>query len=85
MDNEEVNQLIKENDNLRNELTIAKNNYKQLSTELGQTIFKTEDLEKEVFILKKENGRLLKENEELKKFKEEIESSTSWKVKTLFK
>lgn len=52
MDNEEVNQLIKENDNLRNELTIAKNNYKQLSTELGQTIFKTEDLEK-VFILKK--------------------------------
>lgn len=82
---EEINNLLKENENLRNELTIEKNNYKQLSTEFGQIIFKTEDLEKEIFLLKKENERLLKENEELKKFKEEVESSPSWKVKSLFK
>lgn len=82
---DEIKKLIKENENLKQEIELQKNSYKQISMELGQNIFKNEDLEKEIYLLKKENQRLEEENKELRKFKEEIESSTSWKVKSLFK
>ena len=79
------NNLEKENDYLKKELETYKFNYKKLSAELGQSIFQCEDLEKENMKLKKKILKLEEENELLRKFKEEVESSTSWKVKSIFK
>ncbi len=84
-DNNEITNLTKENDILKKELEQQKFNYKKLSTELGQSIFECEDLEKENRKLKQEIETLKEEISQLKKFKEEVESSTSWKVKSIFK
>ena len=85
MKEEEINNLIKENEFLKKQLEEQKSSYKQLSSELGRSIFECEDLEKENRKFKKENEDLKREIEELKKFKEEIESSTGWKIKSMFK
>lgn len=84
-ENIELTHLQKENEYLKKELETQKYNYKSLSSELGQSIFKCEDLDLENRKLKKEIEELKEEIEELKKFKEEVESSTSWKIKSVFK
>jgi hypothetical protein len=48
-------------------------------------VFECEELDKKIRLLERENEELIKENEELKIFKEKIESTTSWKIKSLFK
>ncbi len=82
---QDINNLKNENEILRKQLEEQKFNYKKLSSELGQSIFECEDLELKNRKLKKENTELKEEIEELKKFKEEVESSTGWKIKQLFK
>jgi len=52
---------------------------------LGQSIFECEDLDLKNRKLKKENEEIKEELKELKKFKEEVESSTGWKIKSMFK
>ncbi len=84
-ENQEIINLTKENDYLKKELEEQKYHYKQLSTEVGQLIFNNEDLEEENRKLKQKIENLKEEIDELKKFKEEVESSTSWKVKSIFK
>jgi chromosome segregation ATPase len=83
--NEEIENLKNENNLLKKELETQKSYYKQLSTELGQSVFECEELDKKIRLLERENEELIKENEELKIFKEKIESTTSWKIKSLFK
>ena len=85
MEEEEINNIINENEFLKKQLEEQRFSYKQLSSELGQSIFECEDLKKENTQLKKEKEELKEELEELKKFKEEIESSTGWKIKSIFK
>ena len=91
-ENQEIINLRKENEYLKNELQTQKYNYKSLSSELGQSIFKCEDLDQENRKLKRkiddqkeELNELKEELNELKKFKEKVESSTSWKIKSMFK
>jgi chromosome segregation ATPase len=83
--NEEIENLKNENNLLKKELETQKSYYKQLSTELGQSVFECEELDKKIRLLERENEELIEENEELKIFKEKIESTTSWKIKSLFK
>ena len=78
MKENEINNLINENEFLKKQLEEQKSSYKQLSSELGQSIFECEDLDKE-------NRKLKKEIKKLKTFKEEVESSTGWKIKSIFK
>ena len=85
MKENEINNLINENEFLKKQLEEQKSSYKQLSSELGQSIFECEDLDKENRKLKKENEELKKEIKKLKIFKEEVESSTGWKIKSIFK
>lgn len=84
-ENQEIIDLRNENEYLKNELMSQKSRYKTLSTELGQSIFENEDLDLENRKLKKEIEELEEEIKRLKKFKQEVESSTSWKVKKMFK
>ncbi len=79
---EEINNLKNENEILKKQVTDLKFNYKQLSTELGQSIFECEDLEKENRTLKKDKKELEEEITELRK---EIESSIIWKIKSILK
>jgi chromosome segregation ATPase len=83
--NEEIENLKNENNLLKKELETQKSYYKQLSTDLGQSVFECEELDKKIRLLERENEELIKENEELKIFKEKIESTTSWKITSLFK
>ena len=85
MKENEIKNLINENEFLKKQLEEQKSSYKQLSSELGQSIFECEDLDKENRKLKKENEELKKEIKKLKTFKEEVESSTVWKIKSIFK
>ena len=82
---DELTNLEKENEYLKNELENQKNNYKQVSAELRRSIFEAEDLDDENRKLKKKIANLEEEIEELKKFREEVESSTHWKLKSLFR
>lgn len=91
-ENKEIINLTKENELLKKELETQKFNYKSLSTELGKSIFENEDLDKEnrelkkeIENLKEEMKKISEENNVLKKFKKEVESSATWKVKSLFK
>lgn len=88
----EIKQLKSNNQILEEQLEQTTNNYKKLSLELGQIIFQNEDYEyeinkqkKKIEELKQENNKLIEENERLKEFKKEVEKSTTWKVKTIFK
>lgn len=82
---QEIKNLTKEIHHLQEELTTQKSNYKRLSSELGQSIFENEDLDMENRKLKREIEELKEENKKLKAFKEEVESSTSYKIKSIFK
>ncbi|RAP51426.1 MAG: hypothetical protein BZ133_03050, partial [Methanosphaera sp. SHI613] len=73
------------------ELDTKTNDYKKMTMELGQVIFQNEDYEYENRKLKEKieslNARieeLEEENKKLKNFKEEVESSTTWKLKSKF-
>lgn len=88
----EIKQLESNNKILEEQLEQTTNNYKKLSLELGQIIFQNEDYEYEITKLKnkiktleEENKQINEENEKLKEFKKEVEKSTAWKVKTIFK
>lgn len=89
---EKIKQLETNNKMLEEQLQETTNNYKKLSLELGQTIFQNEDYEYEITKLKntikqleKDNKQLKEENNQLKEFKKEVEKSTTWKVKSIFK
>lgn len=85
MNENEIKQLESENKILQEELDTERNARKKQAVELGQIIFKNEDLESEIRKLKKENEELKNKNEELLKFKQEVESSKSWKLKSMLK
>lgn len=85
MNENEIKQLKNENKILQDKLDTERNARKKQAVELGQIIFKNEDLESEIRKLQKENEKLKKENEELLKFKQEVESSKSWKLKSMLK
>ncbi|MDD6286404.1 hypothetical protein OTK55_07970 [Methanosphaera sp. Vir-13MRS] len=70
---------------LENELNEEKLNYKKQAMEIGKFVFQNEDYEYEIKKLKEENKKLKKENAELNAFKQEVESSTSWKLKSILK
>ncbi|MBO7718727.1 MAG: hypothetical protein J6S29_01095 [Methanosphaera sp.] len=92
---EQLENRIKELENtnkiIQDELDTKTNDYKKMAMELGQIIFQNEDYEYEIKKLKEKiesmNNQiktLESENEKLKKFKEEVESSTTWKLKSRF-
>lgn len=70
---------------LEDELNEEKLNYKKQTMELGKIVFQNEDYEYEIKKLKEENKKLKKENAELNAFKQEVESSTAWKLKSMLK
>lgn len=86
-----IKELETTNKIIRDELDAKTNDYKKMTMEIGQVIFQNEDYEYEI---KKLNEKieslhnqikvLEKENAELKKFKEDVESSTTWKLKSKF-
>jgi prefoldin subunit 5 len=86
-----IRELENTNKIIQDELDTKTNDYKKMTMELGQVIFQNEDYEYENRKLKEKieslNARieeLEEENKKLKNFKEEVESSTTWKLKSKF-
>ncbi|RAP54196.1 MAG: hypothetical protein BZ137_03535 [Methanosphaera sp. rholeuAM130] len=86
-----IKELEGNNKIIQEELDIKTNDYKKMTMELGQIIFQNEDYEYEIKKLKEKieelNNRieeLESENHELNDFKKEVESSTTWKLKSKF-
>lgn len=86
-----IKELETANKIIQDELDAKTNDYKKMAMEVGQVIFQNEDYEYEIKKLKEKieslNNQiemLETENNELKKFKEEVESSTAWKLKSKF-
>ena len=86
-----IKELETTNKIIQDELDAKTNDYKKMAMEVGQVIFQNEDYEYEIKKLKEKieslNNQiemLETENNELKKFKEEVESSTTWKLKSKF-
>ena len=86
-----IRELENTNKIIQEELDTKTNDYKKMTMELGQVIFQNEDYEYENRKLKEKieslNARieeLEEENKKLKNFKEEVESSTTWKLKSKF-
>jgi len=77
---EELAYLRMENEFLKKQLEEQKSSYKQLSSELGQSIFECEDLDKENRKLKKENEELKKEIKKLKTFKDKLNPQQDGKL-----
>ena len=87
-----IKELESHNKIIQEELDLKTNDYKKMTMEIGQVIFQNEDYEYEIRKLKskieeieKENIILKQENQKLKEFKEEIENSTTWKLKSMMK
>lgn len=87
-----IKELESHNKIIQEELDSKNNDYKKMTMELGQVIFQNEDYEFEIKKLKRkieelhdEIEKLTTENHELNVFKQEVESSTTWKLKSKFK
>lgn len=86
-----IKELENNNKIIQEELDIKTNDYKKMTMELGQIIFQNEDYEFEIKKLKDKIEKLKtqikeleNENDKLKSFKKEVESSTTWKLKSKF-
>lgn len=86
-----IKELESTNKIIQDELDAKTYDYKKMTMELGQVIFQNEDYEYEIKKLKEEieslNDKIKElenENNKLKDFKKEVESSTTWKLKSKF-
>ena len=85
MNESDIEKLISENKRLKDEILQEKNNYRQVSMELGQAIYKEEELKEKIKKYEEKIQELEEEVEELRLYKEEKEASAASKIKSIFK